>query len=78
MVNRKLISVRVDSDLLEIIDAECLGGHFVSRTDVINWALRMAVEYRRLNHRWLGRDLLQLRGDKVTRFDVEIEKGSWV
>lgn len=76
MSANKLISVRIDSDVLEFIDSNCPFQGGTSRSDVINWALRMAVEYKKIHGRWLGRNFLHVRNDKVTKFDVQIERGS--
>lgn len=76
MSANKLISVRVESDILEYIDINCPHQGEIKRSDVINWALRMAVEYRKIHGRWLGRNFLSVRNDKVTKFDVQIERGS--
>lgn len=76
MSANKLISVRVEPDLLEYIDNNCPLRDGINRSDVINWALRMAVEYRKIHGTWLGRNFLHLRNDKVTKFDIQIERGS--
>lgn len=76
MSANKLISVRVEPDLLEYIDANCPYRSGINRSDVINWALRMAVEYRKMHSTWLGKNFLSVRNDKVTKFDVQIERGS--
>lgn len=65
MLNRKLISVRIDEDVLSKIDAWAAHARWYKRSGVINWLLRKSADA-----------VLKVDGDKCNTYlnlrDVEL------
>lgn len=70
----KVISVRIESDLLEYIDKSVKDEKYFKRSDVINCALRVAVEYHKRKRKHLGRFFYPQFGDVIDTLEFECHR----
>lgn len=70
----KVVSVRIESDLLEYIDKSVEGEFYFKRSDVINCALRVAVEYHKRKRKHLGRGFYPQFGDVIDIIEFECHR----
>ena len=73
---KNVISVRLDKDvekeLMPMISAS--GRKYPNRSDVINWALRVSIEYQKKNRKWLGEYFLPQFGDVIDKLEFEFHR----
>ena len=73
---KNVISVRLDEDvekeLMSMIATS--GRRWPNRSDVINWALRVSIEYQKKNKRWLGQSFYPLYGDVIDKIEFEFHR----
>lgn len=70
----KLVSVRIDEDLLEYLPAKSTNCRYPSRSDLINAALRVAVEHKKRCGKWLGLGFWPHYGDVVDKLEFEYHR----
>lgn len=73
---KNVISVRLDEDVereLRPLIAES-GRKWPNRSDVINWALRVSIEYRKRNKKWLGESFYPRFGDVIDKLEFECHR----
>ena len=70
----KIVSVRIESDLLEYIDKSVKDESYFKRSDVINCALRVAVEYHKREGKHLGRGFFPRFGDVIDTLEFECHR----
>lgn len=70
----KVVSVRIESDLLDYIDESVLYESYFKRSDVINCALRVAVEYYKRKRKHLGRGFYPQFGDVIDKLEFEFHR----
>lgn len=70
----KIVSVRIESDLLEYIDKSVKDESYFKRSDVINCALRVAVEYHKRKRKFLGRGFFPQFGDVIDTLEFECHR----
>ena len=73
----KLISVRVNEDVLTALDTMCKRGSYYNRSYWINMMLQFCAS---MDEQGLGKMFKQFcryRGDKISIHDYDITKGDW-
>lgn len=70
----KVVSVRIESDLLDYIDKSVENESYFKRSDVINCALRVAVEYHKRKRKFLGRAFYPQFGDEIDKLEFEFHR----
>lgn len=70
----KVISFRIDDDLLEYLPVKSVYNRYPNRSDIINAALRVAVEWKKHHVNWLGLGFSPKFGDVVDKLEFEYHR----
>lgn len=73
----KLISVRVNEDVLAHLDTMCKTGSYYNRSYWINEMLQFCVSLDEQGLGKLFREFYRYRGDEISINDYDITKGDW-
>lgn len=74
MNKSKIVSVRIDEDLLDQLPVKSAFSGGVTRSNVINMALRVAIEWKKRHVRWLGSGFHPEFGDVVDKLEFEFHR----
>lgn len=73
----KLISVRVNEDVLKVLDEMCTCNRYYNRSYFINQMLEFCVSLQEQGGGKIFKDFHRYRGDKISINDYDITKGDW-
>lgn len=73
----KLISVRVNEDVLDALDAMSASSSYCNRSYFVNKMLEFCVSLSEQGKGRIIRDFCRYRGDEISINDYDITKGDW-
>ena len=77
MAQTKLISIRVDEEILDYIDSLVSSNRYVSRSYYVNSILEFGVALMQQGNSNIIYEYRHRRGDRIEIHDYDIIKGDW-